>query len=161
MLKLTLPILIATAVATAAPLAEDLRAVAEKNEADYRKAFAAQDASWFDRVAAPDFFVILVGGRRMNRAQSMAGITRSIKMGKVISITSKVLTVGPKGKGMVEVCESHAVISIPSQKRGKTSRIVDDTRYEEFWAKDGDVWHIHYQKILADKVTVDGKAVKT
>ena|SRR5579862_115455 len=139
--------------------AEDLRKVAEAHEREFATALKTKNASWFERIAAPDYYETNGSGAKMTRKEAMAQMKQMFGMGRVSTMTTKIVKVTPAGNGMTVLVDAHIVMKGTPPGAAKASTMDSRTRYEEAWSKDKGQWKIHHLKTITSKMMVDGKAV--
>ena len=141
----------------AAASAEDLRKVAETHEQGFVHAIKSKDLSWFQKVAAPDFYVQEANGKKTNKKDSMDEMKQMFGMGNVTAASTKILKLTKIQNGMVVRVKAHMVMNMQSPGSKKLSKMVDDSTYDEKWTKDNGKWMIHSMKTIIEKSTMDGK----
>ncbi|HLK16161.1 MAG TPA: nuclear transport factor 2 family protein [Fimbriimonadaceae bacterium] len=155
--RLLVAVLGAFALVAFAP-AENLRKIADQHAREFVQALKTKNASWFERVAAPDYFEIGTNGKRTDRATAMKEMQQMFAAGKVTDASSTVLKVTGSGSKMVVTVKAHVAMSVKfDPKAKKPSKMVSDVQMEEHWSKDGGKWMIHELKTLKEKNTLNGK----
>ena len=151
-----------TLAVCASAVAEDLRKVAERHQREFAQAVRTKDLTWFEKVAGPDFRQIGTKGNITDRAASIAQMKQMFAMGKVTSLTTKVLKVTGTPAQMVVLVDSHMTAEMMMDpKAKKPSKMVADERYEETWSKSKGKWHIHMLKTIKQHATLNGKPFDT
>jgi hypothetical protein len=135
---------------------QSAKAICEMECRSYDQAIMKKDIGWFGRTAAPGFWAI-DHGQKMNVNQAMAGIKQLFAAMKSIdSVHSSCVSASMKGDTVTAVVDGKIMGTMIGAK-GKTMKIVDQSRDRETWVKMGGKWKIKSVTMISDHMTANGK----
>jgi hypothetical protein len=141
--------------------AEDYKKVAEQHEREFVAAMKSGDIAWFNKVAAPDYVEIEANGTKKTKAQSMAEMKQMLKMGHMLSASSKVVAVSGNASKLVVKDSMSMSMSLKLDPKAKKPSIIASTgTYQETWSKVKGKWMIHELRTIKESSTMDGKPMK-
>lgn len=128
-----------------------LRTLAERNAAAFRSAILHHDATWFERTLAPAF-AQRTEEARLDRRTALAQIEKGLLKMKATSLTQKVTSVRPEGKGYVATIAWHG--TLPA-KIGERAAVLNVTwEDEQHWKPTAGRWLLqslttsHFERVI-------------
>lgn len=151
-------------IATAATVsAVDLKAARKgitAEEAKFCKALMHKDMSWFEAVAAPNFTETDMSGKKSGRNTSLQDMKAGMKPVTFTKVETRLLSLKQSGKSFVAVTQN-VVEGRARGADGKTAKFKDTGTQRETWIQSGKKWMITSLVSLTDKMTVNGKPMRS
>jgi hypothetical protein len=143
-----LPVLFAGLLLVAQqPSKSTMRQEIESGYRQWEKARLSYDEATFNKMLAPDFYVLL-NGKRENR-EAFIGMIMN-KGAKLVRFDSHIQTLSPSEDTWVAVITEKIEWEVTDQS-GKTAKVYSMWVTKDGWRKKGDAWQILYSEAVGNE----------